>query len=148
MLHCPDTIICYLTGDEILFSNDAFGHHLASEGMYNDLVDPCLLMEECIKYYANILTPFSTLVKRKIEEFAGLGLPLKMICPSHGTIWRDNPMQIVTKYLEWAGDYQEHQPLSSTIPMWNGTRRMAEALAAGCTSRPTLVENFSMRQGR
>ena len=140
MLHWPDTMFCYLTGDEILFSNDAFGHHLASEGMYNDLVDPCMLMEECIKYYANILTPFSALVKHKIEEFAGLGLPLKIICPSHGTIWRDNPMQIVTKYLEWAGDYQEHQVVIAYDTMWNGTRRMAEAIAAGVhEADPTLV---------
>lgn len=139
MLHWPDTMFCYLTGEDILFSNDAFGHHLASEGMYNDLVDPCVLMEECIKYYANILTPFSALVKRKIEEFAGLGLPLKMICPSHGAIWRDNPMQIVSKYLEWAGDYQEQQVSIVYDTMWNGTRRMAEAIAEGLHEvAPTL----------
>ena len=149
MLHWPDTMFCYLTGDDILFSNDAFGHHLASEGMYNDLVDPCSLMEECIKYYANILTPFSALVTRKIEEFAGLGLPLKLICPSHGTIWRDNPMQIVTKYLEWAGDYQEQQATIVYDTMWNGTRRMAEAIAEGLSQAdPSLtVKLFNAAKG-
>jgi flavorubredoxin len=149
MLHWPDTMFCYLTGEDILFSNDAFGHHLASESMYNDLVDPCALMEECIKYYANILTPFSALVKRKIEEFAGLGLPLKLICPSHGTIWRDNPMQIVTKYLEWAADYQEHQATIVYDTMWNGTRRMAEAIAEGLNQAdPTLrVKLFNAATG-
>jgi flavorubredoxin len=140
MLHWPDTMFCYLTGEDILFSNDAFGHHLATEGMYNDLADPCELMAECIKYYANILTPFSPLVKRKIEEFAGLGLPLKLICPSHGTIWRENPMQIVSKYLEWADNYQEHQVTIAYDTMWNGTRKMAEAIAAGLgEADPTLV---------
>ena len=139
MLHWPDTMFCYLTGEDILFSNDAFGHHLATEGMYNDLADQCSLMEECIKYYANILTPFSPLVKRKIEEFASLNLPLKLICPSHGTIWRDNPMQIVAKYLEWAADYQEHQVSIVYDTMWNGTRRMAEAIALGLSQAdPTL----------
>ena len=34
MLHWPDTMFCYLTGDNILFSNDAFGQHYASELMY------------------------------------------------------------------------------------------------------------------
>jgi Uncharacterized flavoproteins len=140
MLHWPDTMFCYLTGEDILFSNDAFGHHLATEGMYNDLADPCELMAECIKYYANILTPFSPLVKRKIEEFAGLGLPLKLICPSHGTIWRENPMQIVSKYLEWADNYQEHQVTIAYDTMWNGTRKMAEAIAAGLgEADPTLT---------
>jgi len=142
-------MFCYLTGEDILFSNDAFGHHLATEGMYNDLADPCALHEECIKYYANILTPFSALVKRKIEEFAGLGLPLKMICPSHGTIWRDNPMQIVSKYLEWADNYQEHQLTIAYDTMWNGTRRMAEAIAEGLgQADPTLtVKLFNVAKG-
>ncbi|WP_027176076.1 anaerobic nitric oxide reductase flavorubredoxin [Desulfovibrio aminophilus] len=131
MLHWPDTMFCYLTGEDILFSNDAFGHHLATEGMYNDLADPCALEAECLKYYANILTPFSPLVKRKIEEFAGLNLPLKMICPSHGTIWRTDPMSIVSRYLEWAADYQENQVTIAYDTMWNNTRRMAEAIAEG-----------------
>lgn len=131
MLHWPDTMFSYLTGEGILFSNDAFGHHLASEGMFNDLADPCQLEAECLKYYANILTPFSALVKRKIEEFSGLGLPLNMICPSHGTIWRKDPMWIVRKYLEWAADYQERQVTVVYDTMWNSTRRMAEVLAEG-----------------
>lgn len=140
MLHWPDSMFCYLTGEDILFSNDAFGHHLASEGMYNDVVDPCALEAECIKYYANILTPFSALVKRKIEEFAGLGLPLKMICPSHGTIWRDNPMQIVTKYLQWADSYQENRVAVIYDTMWNGTRRMAEAIAQGLAQADSSLD--------
>ena len=95
MLHWPDSLFTYLTGDEILFSNDGFGQHLASEHMYNDLVDQNELWEECIKYYANILTPFSPMVIRKINEVLGFNLPLDMICTSHGIIGRDNPAQIV-----------------------------------------------------
>jgi len=72
MLHWPDSMFCYLTGDNILFSNDAFGQHFASELMYNDLVDQCELFQEAIKYYANILTPFSMLVDKKIREVVGL----------------------------------------------------------------------------
>ena len=59
MLHWPDSMFCYLTGENILFSNDGFGQHLASELMYNDLVDQGELFQEAIKYFANILTPFS-----------------------------------------------------------------------------------------
>ena len=65
MLHWPDTMFSYLTGDNILFSSDAFGQHYASEFMYNDLVDQSELYQECIKYYANILTPLSKMVDRK-----------------------------------------------------------------------------------
>jgi flavorubredoxin len=134
MLHWPDSMFSYLTEENILFSNDAFGQHLASEMLYNDSVDQAELVQECIKYYANILTPFSGLVEKKIEEFKSLNFPLDMICPSHGVIWRDNPLQIVVKYLDWSKNYQENQITIVYDTMWNGTRNMAEAIAKGVRS--------------
>ncbi|NLN81018.1 MAG: anaerobic nitric oxide reductase flavorubredoxin [Clostridiales bacterium] len=131
MLHWPDTMFTYMSGDNILFSNDGFGQHFASETLFNDSVDPSELYAEAIKYYANILTPFSQMVIRKINEIQGLGLPLDMICPSHGIIWKDNPMQIVEKYLKWADAYQENQITIVYDTMWNATRRMAETIAEG-----------------
>ena len=131
MLHWPDSMLCYLTGDELLFSNDAFGHHYASELMYADLVDQAELFAECIKYYANILTPFSPMATKKINEILSFNLPLDMICPSHGMIWRDRPEQIVEQYLKWADDYQENQITIIYDTMWNGTRKMAESIAKG-----------------
>ena len=131
MLHWPDSLFSYLTEDNILFSNDAFGQHYASEYLFNDLVDQAELMAECLKYYANILNPFSELVTRKIREVLALNLPLDIICTSHGVIWRDNPGQIVQRYLEWAEGYQENQITLIYDTMWNGTRVMAEGIAAG-----------------
>ena len=131
MLHWPDSMFCYLTGDNILFSTDAFGQHYATEKLFNDLVDQPELFQECIKYYANILTPFNLFVDRKIKEFVSLNLPLDMICTSHGVIWRDNPLQIVNKYLEWSADYQENQITVIYDSMWDATRKMAEAIAQG-----------------
>lgn len=134
MLHWPDSMFCYLTEDNILFSNDAFGQHYASEYMFNDLVDQSELYDEAIKYYANILTPFSKLVEKKINEVLALKLPVDMICPSHGIIWRGDPLQIVHKYMEWAKDYQENQITIIYDTMWNSTRRMAEEIAEGIKS--------------
>jgi anaerobic nitric oxide reductase flavorubredoxin len=131
MLHWPDTMFCYLTGENILFSNDAFGQHLATEDLYNDLVDQAELYQEAIKYYANILTPFSKLVEKKIEEVVGLNLPVDLICTSHGVIWRKDPLQIVGKYKEWAAGYQENQITFLYDTMWSGTRAMAEAIGRG-----------------
>jgi anaerobic nitric oxide reductase flavorubredoxin len=131
MLHWPDTMMCYLTGDNILFSNDAFGQHYATSGMFNDTADQDELFAECMKYYANILTPFSPLVIKKIREVLSLNLPVDMICPSHGVIWRNNPTQIVEKYLQWADAYQENQVTLVYDTMWSGTRAMAESIAAG-----------------
>lgn len=131
MLHWPDTMFTYLTGENILFSSDAFGQHYASEQMYNDKVNQDELMYETIKYYANILTPFSPMVTRKINELKGLNLKIDMICPGHGIIWRDNPLEIVEKYLQWADNYSEDQITIIYDTMWNATRRIAETLAEG-----------------
>lgn len=139
MLHWPDTMFTYLSGENILFSNDAFGQHYATEGLYNDQADQDELHAEAIKYYANILTPFSRLVTKKIEEVLSFNLPVNMICPSHGVIWKENPTQIVEQYLEWAKDYQENQITIVYDTMWNSTRRMAEAIAQGITEQDSEV---------
>jgi len=139
MLHWPDSMFTYMTGGNILFSNDAFGQHYATESLYNDNVDTSELFAEAIKYYANILTPFSALVTKKIKEILALNLPVDLICPSHGIIWKDNPTQIVGKYLEWADSYQENQITIIYDTMWNATRKMAEAIAAGITQADNQV---------
>ena len=139
MLHWPDSMFCYLTGDNILFSNDAFGQHLSSELLFNDLVDQNELYVEALKYYANILTPFSRQVETKIQEFLSLNLPLDVICTSHGVVWRDNPAQIVNKYVEWAHGYKENQVTIVYDTMWNGTRVMAEQIAAGINMADPVV---------
>jgi flavorubredoxin len=131
MLHWPDTMMCYLTGDNILFSNDGFGQHYASEYLFNDLVDQSELFVESIKYYANILTPFSPMVTKKINEILSFNLPVDYICPSHGIIWRKEPAQIIKKYLEWADDYRENQITLVYDSMWENTRLMAEYITQG-----------------
>lgn len=131
MLHWPDSMATYLTGDNILFSNDAFGQHLATEKLFNDKVDQCDLMNESIKYFANILTPFCQILRKKLDEVIALNLPIEMIATSHGVIWRDNPIQIVEKYIQWANDYQENQITIIYDTMWNNTKILAEKIAEG-----------------
>jgi len=140
MLHWPDSMFAYLTEDNVLFSNDAFGQHYASEYMFNELVDQNELYNECIKYYANILTPFSPLVTRKIKEVLSFNLPLDMICTSHGISWRENPEKIVEQYLAWADNYQENQITLIYDTMWNSTRVMAEKIAEGIKAADSEVD--------
>lgn len=129
MLHWPDSMATYLTGDNILFSNDAFGQHYAVEELFNDKADQCILWEEAMKYFANILNPFAPLVTRKINEVVALNLPIDIIATSHGVIWRDNPLQIIEKYAEWADAYQEDQITVIYDTMWNGTKTIAHEIA-------------------
>ena len=140
MLHWPDSMATYLTGDNILFSNDAFGQHYATEKLFNNLVDQCDLYKEAIKYYANILTPFSHILRKKLDEIIALNLPIDIIATSHGVIWQDNPMQIVEKYAQWVGDYQENQITVIYDTMWNGTKKLAEKIAEGIHTEDPAVE--------
>ena len=131
MLHWPDSMFTYLTGHNILMPNDAFGQHYATVYRFNDQVNQEELYEEALKYYANILTPFSSLVLRKIDELLALELPVEMIAPSHGVIWRKDPLQIVKKYQEWASQRTEDSAVILYDTMWEATRKMAEAVAFG-----------------
>lgn len=129
MLHWPDSMATYMTGDNILFSMDAFGQHFAVEEMFNDSADQALLDREAMKYFANILNPFAPFVTKKLAEIAELNLPIDIIAPSHGVIWRDNPGQIVEKYAAWADAYQENQITVAYDTMWEGTTKLAHAIA-------------------
>jgi flavorubredoxin len=146
MLHWPDSMATYMTEDNILFSNDAFGQHYATEMLFNDLVDQCDLYQEAIKYFANILTPFNAILRKKLDEVISLNLPIDIIATSHGVIWRDNPMQIVEKYVEWANDYQENQITIIYDTMWNGTKELAERIAEGIAieDREVVVKIFNL----
>jgi flavorubredoxin len=140
MLHWPDSMFTYLAGEALLFPNDAFGQHYASEYLFNDEVDQAELWQECVKYYANILTPFSAMVAKKIKEVVAMNLPVEVIAPSHGVIWRKDPLQIVTKYAEWAADYQEDRITVLYDSMWDGTRKLAESIAKGISSASPSTE--------
>ena len=146
MLHWPDSMAVYMTGDNILFSNDAFGQHFAVEELFNDKADQCTLWNEAIKYYANILNPFSPLVKKKIEDVLALNLPIDIIAPSHGAIWRDNPTQIVEAYYKWSQDYQEDQVTIVFDTMWDGTEKLASRISreVSLLSPNTKVKQFNL----
>jgi anaerobic nitric oxide reductase flavorubredoxin len=144
MLHWPDSMFTYLTGANILMSNDAFGQHYATAFRFNDQVDQKELYEEALKYYANILTPFSPLVAKKINDVLALNLPVDIIAPSHGVIWRQDPLQIVKKYQEWSAQKPDRSAAIVYDTMWEGTRHMAEAIGAGIAAEGVPYKIFHM----
>ena len=144
MLHWPDTMFTYLSGKNILFSNDAFGQHYATEFLFNDRADPRELYEEALKYYVNIVNPFGPMVTKKVNEVLGMNLPVDMIAPSHGVIWRQDPLQIVHKYLEWARQMPEKRVAILYDTMWQATRKMADAIAEGLAERGVPHKLFHM----
>ncbi len=144
MLHWPDSMFTYLTGKNILMPNDAFGMHYASSGRFNDEVDMIEVYQEAIKFYANILTPFSELVIKKIDEFKKLNIPVDIIAPSHGIIWRKDPLQIVNKYYEWATQESDGSVVVIYDTMWNATEKMAMAISEGLAKEGAIFKLFNM----
>jgi len=144
MLHWPDSMFTYLTGHNILMPNDAFGQHYATGFRFNDEVDQEELYEEALKYYANILTPFSDRVIKKIDEVIALKLPVDMIAPSHGIIWRKDPLQIALKYKEWAAQAPEPRAVILYDTMWDGTKHMAEAIGDGLAEAGVDYKIFNL----
>jgi len=130
MLHWPDQMMAYYEKDEILFSSDPFGAHYCSEFMFSDKVDAAALHEEAIKYYANIVAPYSNIVKKKLEEVLALNLKIQMIAPSHGIIW-NNPEYIIGKYAEWCDSYKENRITIILDTMYESTKKIAEAIKDG-----------------
>ena len=142
MLHWPDTMFTYMTGDNILFSNDAFGQHLATDKIWADLIDPCTLWEEAIKYYANIIAPWSKSVDAKIKELKALNWPIEMICTAHGASWRKDINKVIETYGAWANAYQENRITILYDSIWGGTRVMADAIAQGIREAdPNVIVN-------
>lgn len=146
MLHWPDSMATYMTGDNILFSNDAFGQHYAVGELFNDKANQCLLRLEAMKYFTNILNPFAPILAKKLDEIAAMNLPIDIIAPSHGAIWRDDPMQIVRLYAEWANAYRENQVTVAYDTMWEGTTQIAHAIADEIRrqSPETVVKVFNI----
>lgn len=142
MLHWPDSMFTYLTGKNILMPNDAFGQHYATAFRFNDQVDQEELFEEALKYYANILAPFSPLVSKKISEVLALNLPVDIVAPSHGIIWRKDPLQIVKKYQEWSAQKPEKSAVIIYDTMWDATRHMAEAIGQGIAAEGVQYRIF------
>jgi len=146
MLHWPDSMFSYLVEEAALFPNDAFGQHYATSKRFDDEVDEAELMEEAAKYYASILWPFSSLVVRKIEEIQRMNIPIKMIAPSHGIIWRKNPEKIIDAYLSWARNETRPKVVIVYETMWGSTEKMARKVAEGIVDSGVEVRLFDVNQ--
>ena len=147
MLHWPDSMFTYIREEAILMPNDAFGQHLASSFRFDDEVENRLIMEEAARYYANILYPLSGLVLKKLEEVEALNIPISMIAPSHGVIWRENPGQIIESYRRWASGEWLPKAVVVYDTMWGSTESMARSIAEGLAAEKidTRVIKISIR---
>ncbi|MDO8489425.1 MAG: flavodoxin domain-containing protein, partial [Candidatus Omnitrophota bacterium] len=146
MIHWPDSMFTYCLQDELLMPNDAFGQHFATSERFDDQVDQCALMEEAQSYYANILWPFGSVILNKIQEIQKLNIPIKMIAPSHGIIWRKDPAKIINAYISWAKSETKNKVVIVYETMWGATGKMAGEIAQGIASQGIEFKLYDIAQ--
>ena len=145
LVHWPETMMTYETTHRILFSCDAFGSYGALRGAIFDDQCPDLdfYQKEALRYYVNIVAKFSRPVLRAIEKLAGV--PVEIIAPSHGLIWRQQPQLIVDLYKKWAGYATGPTEVGITLvygSMYGNTETMMNAVAQGISRVGVPLEIF------
>jgi flavorubredoxin len=147
-VHWPETMMTYETGQRILFSCDAFGGYGALRGgIFDDqCTDFAFYEQEALRYYVNIVALFSRPVLNAIEKLGDL--PVSVIAPSHGLVWRENPGHIVELYRTWAQAASEPGETAVTLiygTMYGNTEEMMNAVAQGISSEGVPVDIFDAR---
>jgi flavorubredoxin len=130
MLHWPDSMFTYVKEDQLLLPNDAFGQHIASCQRFEDEIGDEVMKHAAI-YYANILWPLAPLILKKVEEVVKMGIPIDMIAPSHGLIWRKDPSRIIQAYVDWSQGKAGRKILIVYDTMWGSTESIAKAILKG-----------------
>ncbi len=145
MVHWPDSMLTYLEGENILFSNDAFGQHICRAGSIYDVdLGYETLMEREADYYANIVLPYGTQVVGLLKQAAEL--PIDMICPAHGVLLREHIAPVLEAYSRWCkNDCDENKVVIAFDSMWGSTEEMAEQLAAEYEAQGKQVELYHLR---
>jgi len=144
MLHWPDSMFSYLEEEKILFSQDAFGMHLASAERFVDEVAPDVIEYEAATYFANILLPYSSLILKLLDRVSASGLAIDVVAPDHGPVWRRDIDRVLRWYRAWA----EQKPTDKAVivyhTMWHSTELMARALEEGLIAGGARVKVMSM----
>lgn len=140
MLHWPDSMVTYLDTAKMLFSQDAFGMHLAGSKLWADEYPEFVLDYEGRKYFANILNVQSAKVLDLLNALPGLNLDIAVIAPDHGPLWRKNLGWILDLYRDCAEQKPAPQALVAYSTMWHSTEKLANAIADGIRSTGVTVE--------
>jgi flavorubredoxin len=124
-LHWPETIFTYVVEDQVLFTGDAFGSFGALNGrLCDDESDLTNYETEMKRYFADIISHYSSFLLKAAEKIKGL--PIKMLCTTHGLVFRKDPSYPITKYLQWCCGKDENKVLIMYGSMYDHTKEFAE----------------------
>lgn len=133
MLHWPDSMVTYCPEEKILFSNDAFGQHLASSQRFDDENDLSTVLFEARKYYANILMLYGRQAQTALQALGGLDIEL--LATGHGVIWRSHIPEILACYQKWSACEVEERAVVVFDSMWHATETIAHTIAEAFQQR-------------
>ena len=144
MLHWPDSMVTYCPEEKILFSNDAFGEHLATSMRFDDENDLATIMYEAKKYYANILMPFGKQTQTALKALGGL--ELKMIATGHGVIWRKHIDKILACYKSWSAGEVKERAVVVFDSMWHSTEIIAQTITEAFAKRGIPAAYYDIKK--
>ena len=144
MIHWPDNMAVYLEEEKILFSNDAFGQHIASGFRWDDEYPHSMLFHQLAKYYANIVLPYGAKVANFVTR-AIVPNEIKFICPAHGIMFRKYIDDLLSEYTKWmTNTLDKKKAVIVYDSMWKSTENMASQLERGLDNVGVRVEIRSL----
>jgi flavorubredoxin len=142
MVHWPEVMISYMPEEQLVFSNDAFGMQIATPYRFADEIKDWY---EPLRSYYSYIVRFNA--KAVLNAFKKIeGVPIKIICPSHGPIWRKNIDQIVEIYQRWSSNPEKDRAVVVYSTIWKSTKLMAYAIREGIASEGVHAEIYDLEQ--
>jgi flavorubredoxin len=138
-VHWPETMVTYLEEDQLLFSCDFFGSHIATSDLF--VIDQGRVYEAAKRYFAEIMMPFRNVIQKNIEKLNQYDI--QMIAPSHGQIY-DRPALIMDAYRDWVMGAPHNLVALPFVSMHGSTRQMVDHLASALVKSGVRVELFNL----
>ena len=148
-VHWPETMMTYLVEEKILFPCDGFGGYGALDGSIFDdtCADLAYYEAQALRYFTNIVAAFSKSVLSAISKFEGM--PIEIVAPSHGLVWRKDPARILELYQRWSEYYSSQAEVGVTAllgTMYRNTEHALSAALEGVASQGVPVRVYDVRK--
>jgi len=140
-VHWPETMLTYLREDHVIFTCDFLGSHLATSGLF--VTDEARVYEAAKRYYAEIMMPFRTTIRKNLERLKSL--EIEIIAPSHGPAY-DKPEFILNAYRDWASDAVKNEVIIPYISMHGSTKKMVDYFTEALIDRGITVKQFNLSE--
>ncbi|MBW1672679.1 MAG: FprA family A-type flavoprotein [Deltaproteobacteria bacterium] len=138
-VHWPETMLTYLREEKVLFTCDFLGSHLATSDLF--VIDEATVYEAAKRYYAEIMMPFRSTIKKNLEKIRDLEIDI--IAPSHGLIY-DRPEFILSAYRDWISDEVKNEVVIPYVSMHESTKKMVDYFVEALIQRGITVKQFNL----